>query len=213
MLSGLSTRSRELPAGPWCTQPPRPPACSHVYTNPTLPGSSHRESSRQASISPQKGGETPTEARMLREAGRDLRAQTQRKAARIRAEAQAPITFLHCGQAHVGGHGHQTSAGALPSWSLGNSTPDQGWRYCAPSRPGAQLPWRARERGAQPLWTEPGSQAGRHRDAPLLPGGGGLGIPGRVHGVGRSKDPPLPSPQEIRRTDRHQQSCAERRGV
>ena len=44
---------------------------------------------------------------MLREAGRDLRAQTQRKAARIRAEAQAPITFLHCGQAHVGGHGHQ----------------------------------------------------------------------------------------------------------
>lgn len=84
-------------------------ACTHVYADPTFPGSSHRESSGQAGLSPQKGGGTPTKVRTerQREVRGDLRAQTQREEAQLRAEAQAPTAFLHCGQAHVCGHGHQ----------------------------------------------------------------------------------------------------------
>lgn len=82
------------------------PAATCTQIQPSLGPVTGKAPGKQASL-PRKEVETPTEARTQREAGRDLEAQTQRKEARIRAEAQTRITFLHRGQAHVGGHGHQ----------------------------------------------------------------------------------------------------------
>lgn len=109
MLCGLRTRSRERLASPRCTQLPRPPpAPTSTQTQPSPGPVTGKAPGKQASLPRKEVGLQPSQGRRGRgRSGRDLRAQTQREEAQLRAEAQAPTVFLHRGQAHVGGHGHQ----------------------------------------------------------------------------------------------------------
>ena len=185
-------------------------ACTHVYADPTFPRSSHRESSGQAGLSPQKGGGTPTKARTERQ--REVGGTSEcRLRGRGPAEGRstAPLRFCTTARRTRVGTATKASTGALPSWSLRDQSR---LGIPCPSRPGAQSPWRARE-GERSLCGQ--SQSAKKGDDEMPPRsleGGILQWLGGYTVWTEAGAHPCPLPRRPVMTHRRQQSHVEWHG-